>query len=98
MDMKELQFRDFMPREKKTGKPIKISKPGNLHFHMNLGGCFDGVIQDQMNSFVPKHKSFIKPRDFSYVPKPTKEQEDAEHHLEAQKTQADLLFDQVTKD
>lgn len=77
VDVQDLHFRDFMPLERKSGKPVRASKPGSLHFHMKVGSCFDGYIQQQMNSFVPKHKSFIKPRDLAYIEKPTKAEEDA---------------------
>ena len=46
-----------------------------------------------MSSFVPKHKSYLKPRDLAYVPKPTKEEEDAKNEQEKQKSQIDFLFD-----
>ena len=71
---KELKFEDFMPFEPKTGMPINPRKPGSLHFHLNTGGCFDSVIQEELSSFVPKHKSYLKESDFKYMTKPTKEE------------------------
>ena len=97
-NVKDLRFGDFMPLDRKTGKPIKDGKPGSLHFHMDLGSCYDSFIEEQMNSFVPKHKSFLKPRDLVYVKKPTKAQEDAAIEKEKEKTEADLVYDQVTRD
>ena len=62
-----------MPRDQRTGLPIKAHKPGSLHFHMNMGSCFDSKITEEMNSFVPKHKSYLKESDLGYVAKNTKE-------------------------
>ena len=44
VDVKDLHFKDFMPLDKKTGKPIDKDKPGSLHFHINVGSCYDGYI------------------------------------------------------
>ena len=60
VDVKDLKFSDFMPLDEKTQKPVKKNQEGNLHFHMNLGSCYDSMIQEQMHSFVPKHKSYLK--------------------------------------
>ena len=65
-----------MPHEEKTGMPINPRKPGSLHFHLNTGGCFDSVIQEQVHSFVPKHKSYLKESDLKYMTKPTKEEKE----------------------
>lgn len=64
----KLQFKDFMPFDQ-HGKPVHESKPGSLHFHCNLGSCFDSLIEEQVNSFVPKHKSWLKPSDLAFVAK-----------------------------
>ena len=73
---KDLKFVDFMPLDS-YGKPIGESKPGNLHFHCNLGSCLDSVIQERINSYVPKHKSYLKESDLKFVAKKTKEELDA---------------------
>ena len=86
VNVKDLRFGDFMPLDRKTKKPIKDGKPGSLHFHMDLGSCYDSLIEEQMNSFVPKHKSYLKPKDLIYVKKPTKAQEDAATEKEKEKT------------
>ena len=87
-----------MPLDGKTKKPVNSKKPGSLHFHMNLGSCFDSHIAEQMTSFVPKHKSYLKEADLAYISKPTKEQEDAANVKEKAKDGADIMFEQVTKD
>ena len=66
-DVKDFRFVDFMPRDERSGQPIKVQKPGSLHFHMNLGSCYDSMITEEMNSFVPKHKSYLKESDLRYV-------------------------------
>lgn len=51
-----------------------------------------------MNSFVPKHKSYLKEKDLRYVPKKTKEEIDAALFKEKRKSAIDLMFDQVCKE
>ena len=84
-----------MPHEKRSGKMIGPKKPGNLHFHCDLGSCYDSLIQEQMNSYVPKHKSWLKEKDLRYVIKLTKEEEDAAIMKEKRKSGFDIMFEQV---
>ena len=51
-----------------------------------------------MNSFVPKHKSYLKEKDINYVPKKTKEEVDAAALKEKRKSAIDIMFDQVSKE
>ena len=51
-----------------------------------------------MNSFVPKHKSYLKASDLQHVAKPTKAEEDAAHEKFKRKDGFDIMFDNVTKD
>ena len=76
-----------------TGKPVHPKKPGNLHFHVNLGSCFDSLIAEQVNSYVPKHKSFLKESDIKYVPKKTKKELDEENEKEKAKSAIDHMFE-----
>ena len=46
-----------------------------------------------MNSYVPRHKSYLKPKDLVYVKKPTKAEEDAAIEKEKEKTETDLIYD-----
>ena len=71
-----MNFKDFMPIDRKTGKPVKSKNQGSLHFHCNLGSCYDSLIQEQMNMYVPRHKSYLKEGDLKYVPAKTKEELD----------------------
>ena len=87
-----------MPHDEKTKKPIESKKPGSLHFHMNLGSCYDSHIAEQMNSYVPKHKSWLKESDLQYVAKPTKAEEDAANEKEKRKDGSDIMFAQVTRE
>ena len=82
-----------MPVDRHTKKPIDDTKAGNLHFHMNLGSSYDDVIQERMNKFIPKHKSWLKDKDLKYVKQRTKEQEDAKNEKEKKKTGFDHMFD-----
>lgn len=52
------------------GNPV-LDKKGALHFHCNLGSCMDDMIRDEINSFVPKHKSYLKESDLAFVGKKT---------------------------
>ena len=81
-----------MPLNEKTKKPVGPNKPGSLHFHMNIGSCYDSYIQEQMTSFVPKHKSWLKESDLAYQAKPTKAEEDAANAKEKQKDGFDIMF------
>ena len=51
-----------------------------------------------MNSYVPKHKAFLRPRDLAYIPKPTRAEEDAVIEKNKQMSEVDILFNQVSKD
>ena len=94
----DLHYEDFMPLERRTGKPVAPNKPGSLHFHCNLGSSYDGMITEMMNSFVPKHKSWLKEKDLVYVPKKTKEEENAINEKQKNKSGIDIMFEQVSKD
>ena len=61
-----------MPHDQ-YGRPVHESKPGSLHFHSNLGSCFDSIIAEKVNSYVPKHKSWLKPSDLAFVAKKDQE-------------------------
>ena len=82
-----------MPLDRKTKKPVGAKQPGSLHFHCNLGSSFDDVIEKRMNSFVPKHKSWLKEQDLVYVPKKTKEEEDAINYKQKNKSGIDIMFE-----
>jgi len=92
-NVRDLVFQDFMPLDEKSKKPVKSHQPGSLHFHMNIGSCYDSHIAEQMNSFVPKHKSYLKESDLAYVAKPTKEEENAANEKEKDKDGFILMFE-----
>ena len=96
--VRDLHFGDFMPREEMTGQPVHPRKPGNLRFHMNVGSCFDSVINERLNSYVPKHKSFLRESDLKFVPKKTDEELDAENEREKAKSGIDHMYDQVVRE
>jgi hypothetical protein len=37
----------------------------NAHFHGRFGTCFDEIIEEELNCFVPKHKSYLKQKDIN---------------------------------
>ena len=80
------------------GKPVPETKKGSLHFHCNLGSCYDSMIQENVNSYVPKHKSWLKPADLAFVAKLTKEEIDAEATHQKNKSGFDIMFEQVSKE
>ena len=94
---KEFGYEDFMPRDHK-GKPIKENKAGALRFSCKLGSCYDSLIEETMNSIVPKHKSYLKEKDLINVQKPTKEQIMAKDKKEKAKTAVDIMFGMVVKE
>ena len=69
-----------------------------MHFHMNLGGSYDAMIQERIHSYVPKHKSYLKETDVKYVAKKTKAEENAINEKEKKKDGFDLMFEQVTRE
>lgn len=73
-------------------------KPGSLRFHLNAGSCFDSVIAERLNSYIPKHKSYLKESDLKYVPKKTDAELDAENEREKAKSGIDHMFDQVVRE
>lgn len=87
-----------MPLDEKTKKPVGKNNKGALHFHMNLGSCYDSLIEEKMHSFVPKHKSYLKNSDLQYAAKKTKAEQDVINEKEKNKDGFDLMFEQVSKE
>jgi hypothetical protein len=51
-----------LPMEKATYKSF-VSPDKRKIFHGRFGTCFDDVIQEQLNCYVPKNKSYLTKKE-----------------------------------
>ena len=56
------------------------------------------MIQEQINSYVPKHKSWLKAADLEFVAKKSKEEVDSEAAKMKGKSGFDIMFEAVSKE
>ena len=51
-----------------------------------------------MNSFVPKHKSYLKPRDLVYIKQKSKAEQNEALEKRLEKNEADIRYDLLTRE
>ena len=60
-------------------------------FHGNFGTCFDGLIERELNYFVPKHKSYLKLRDLNARAGKLAVKNTTGHDLKMHQSEAEIL-------